>query len=330
MCQLKKSTDFKESIYFNTDDAIQNGIRKERIDLIQSERPIDINYALQESAKNGYLDLVEYLINKGANINDEDEYALQMSASNGHLDIVTLLLNNGATIHSDNDLALRFSAANGHIEIVKLLIDKGANIRASSDYALQWSASNGHLEVVKIIVEEMLNSKNVTIKCNVCSNALQLSALNGHLEIVKYLSSMNADIHANNNKALSNSVIGGHFGIVRYLMENINCDDLHLIQSNVFDNENKILLDAFNKEHLEIAHYLIGFNFNIHRVKYAALANVKRKDIFDYLLSYFNNDELKKAFKNEKIFNNVTQFLSNNNETELVNKMKLIKIDYFN
>ena len=84
-------------------------------------------------------DTFKYLIEKGANKND----ALNLSARYGYLEIVKYLVDNGADIHSVNDFALRSSADNGHPEVVKYLIEKGADIHADNDYALRWSTFSG-------------------------------------------------------------------------------------------------------------------------------------------------------------------------------------------
>mgnify|MGYP001202680553 CR=1 FL=1 len=50
--------------------------------------------------------------------------------------------------------------------------------------------------------------------------ALSCSANNGHLEVVKYLIEQGADVHAYNDAALRSSAYNGHFEVVKYLIEN--------------------------------------------------------------------------------------------------------------
>lgn len=45
----------------------------------------------------------------------------------GHKDVVELLLNHGADVHACNDQALRWAAENGHTQTVSLLLEHGAD-----------------------------------------------------------------------------------------------------------------------------------------------------------------------------------------------------------
>ena len=71
-----------------------------------------------------------------------------------HLDVVKYLVEKGADIHAANDYALRYASFNGHLDVVKYLVEKGANIHAVDDYALRYAADNGRLDVVKYLVEK--------------------------------------------------------------------------------------------------------------------------------------------------------------------------------
>jgi len=53
---------------------------------------VDINLAFRSSAEYGYLKVVQYLLENGADLRSEDDYALRLSAENGHLEIVEFLL----------------------------------------------------------------------------------------------------------------------------------------------------------------------------------------------------------------------------------------------
>ena len=52
---------------------------------------VDIHDALRWAAARGHLDIVKYLVSKGANMHDCHKTTLRGAASNGHLDIVKYL-----------------------------------------------------------------------------------------------------------------------------------------------------------------------------------------------------------------------------------------------
>ena len=43
------------------------------------------------------------------------------AAKNGHLDVVRYLVERGADVHADDDEAMRWASRNGHLEVVKYL-----------------------------------------------------------------------------------------------------------------------------------------------------------------------------------------------------------------
>ena len=102
--------------------------------------------AVNRAAESGNLDILKYLVKKGANIGTSVNYAV----SYGHLDIVKYLVDEkGAKI---NDKTVYYAAKSGHLDIVKYLVDeKGAKI---SDDDVYNAAYNGHLDVIKYLVEE--------------------------------------------------------------------------------------------------------------------------------------------------------------------------------
>jgi len=64
------------------------------------------------SAQNGHLDIVEFLVNHGADINEKNnknESSLHLSAQNGHLNLVEFLINHGADINQKNNNFLLLS-----------------------------------------------------------------------------------------------------------------------------------------------------------------------------------------------------------------------------
>ena len=172
---------------------------------------VGIDKLLIEVAKNGHLDVVKYLVGKGANIRIRNESALQLATRYGHLNVVKYLIDQGANIHSGDDYALRDAAYYGHLDVVKYLVEKGADIHVEDDYAFRIAAKNGHLDMVKYMIERGANIHAGE------EGALRLAAYYGHLDMVKYLIEQGANIHAKNDYALRRAVENGHSEVVKYL-----------------------------------------------------------------------------------------------------------------
>ena len=83
-----------------------------------------------ETAANGDLEMLEYLITNGINISDEIlGESLCLAADHGHYKIVDYLINIlGVDVNISNTRALCNAVINNHLEIVKLLVKYGANI----------------------------------------------------------------------------------------------------------------------------------------------------------------------------------------------------------
>lgn len=67
------------------------------------------------------LDTWERLISEGVNIHTEYDYALRRYAKCGYLDVVKFLVDHGADKHAANNLALMFAKEENHKEIVDYL-----------------------------------------------------------------------------------------------------------------------------------------------------------------------------------------------------------------
>jgi hypothetical protein len=94
------------------------------------------NTLLVESAKNGYLEIVKYLVDEGADVNynyNEDFYEIDPDDDYDY---------------DSTDTALRESIKYGHLEIVEFLIEKGAYVY---DGEFRLSIIHGHLDIVKFL-----------------------------------------------------------------------------------------------------------------------------------------------------------------------------------
>jgi len=125
------------------------------------QRPIEyahIDHALHRAVANLHLDIVELLLDAGADVHSEEEYALRMAASPSECRpnseaMVRLLIRRGADIHSHDEFALRWASGKGHLGIVKILVEHNADVQAHENHALFWASGNGHVEVVRYLLE---------------------------------------------------------------------------------------------------------------------------------------------------------------------------------
>ena len=141
------------------------------------------------AARNGYLDIVKYLIEHGITTCSKND-ALQDSSANGHLDIVKYLVEQGSDIHALDDYPLRWASHNGHFDIVLYLIEQGADIHTRNDCALRWASEYGYFDIVKCLVEHGADIHAVN------DYPLRIASEEGYLDIVKYLIEHGANIHA--------------------------------------------------------------------------------------------------------------------------------------
>ena len=108
-----------------------------------------MTYEILSASLNGQLNIVQDFINSGIDCDLIDEHGntpLSYSAISGHLEIVQYLVEKGANINLQNTdgitaFMLAFAAESEHFEIVRYLVEKGANY--NHGYKLEKSISNG-------------------------------------------------------------------------------------------------------------------------------------------------------------------------------------------
>ncbi len=132
------------------------------------EHGADVNAgknALATACENGHLDIARYLIDAGAGIEaglgEHDMTPLVAAAINDHRDVVDLLLERGADLHAKGDFALEWAAQLGKTEMVDYLLSLGADINAGGPLGipvLQQVTDDGKLKIVKFLVERGADS----------------------------------------------------------------------------------------------------------------------------------------------------------------------------
>lgn len=86
-------------------------------------------------------------------------FALIVASGRGHCEVLQMLLDNGADVNKrDPDMltALHWAAHYGHDSVARLLIQHGSRLDLQDDFectALHYAASAGHLSIVQVLVE---------------------------------------------------------------------------------------------------------------------------------------------------------------------------------
>lgn len=206
---------------------------------------------LHEAAENGHQEVVQFLIQKDANINAKSSTGatpLIFAAMNGHSETVDVLIEAGAKVneeadHVEGNSALQAAAMKGHTDIVRNLLANGANPTFSTDYgktALYQAARNGHLETVKIL----LNANNELSSLE--GFELGIAAENGHEEIVRTL----LDIGANPDSAIFQAAQGGNLDVLKTILE-------RGVNPTPTDGEFNSLMTAIDHGHQDVVKLLL-------------------------------------------------------------------------
>lgn len=232
ICKLlvERGTDIKSRgtrIQYTVEEAARRGfIGIVNIFLAQGIEPTS---KILASAAQGNLDgLVEQLIGQGISAKN----TLRLAAEGGSLDIVQQLLDAGADVNSHDDhdrAALAAAAASGHDSVVRLLLSHEADINAQGAYwgtSLHAAARNGHSSIVRLLLEHTPPA-DVNARGGLHTNAsnygtvLQNAVRSGKLTLVELLLDAGADINAHgewSGFALETAASGAYHSIVRLLL----------------------------------------------------------------------------------------------------------------
>ncbi|XP_068249234.1 putative ankyrin repeat protein RF_0381 [Palaemon carinicauda] len=208
-------------------------------------RGAEVNYGseipLWEAARGGYIEIVKYLLDNGANpdggeykggiVSVASEYnrldildlliasgasvqngsdVLLGAAENGHLEAIRKLIQAGADVNYNDAFALLNAAEQGHLEIVKALIDAGADVNAGEGWVVTAAARGGQTEVMKTLIAAGATKENL-------DDSMRFAAQDGHLETVKLLLDNGAD--AKRAGVLRAAATGGNLEIVKLFLD---------------------------------------------------------------------------------------------------------------
>lgn len=127
----------------------------------------DLSRDLVKAAKKCDLDLIRFLVDNGANVNvrnDDGCTPLHFACESGEIDIVEYLVFKGADLEVETfeETPLFKAVSQGHSKVVKYLIDNGANIDVRDAYSgctLLQKAQMSYNEVIIEMIEDKLKEK---------------------------------------------------------------------------------------------------------------------------------------------------------------------------
>src|SRR5712671_197798 len=161
--------------------------------LAERPRPL-LTTALHHAVSCGFSGLVNYLIVvHGEDIEAKSHVTtlLGVASNKGQLDIVDVLLNHGAEINSGDDTgwsSLFWASIGGHANVVQFLLERGAEVNARTSYLkltpLSVASEQGYLEVVRIL---LAHGADVQVRGSGGRTALQVARSNGYEGVAQLL-----------------------------------------------------------------------------------------------------------------------------------------------
>lgn len=276
---------------------------------------------LMMAAENGMTKLVQYLIEKGANVhhvNEKGVSALHLAGLMGHYELVKFLLERGArpSIKCKTGTTPFIYACEGNNDkIIKILLEYGADPTTVDKLhmrtGLHMLCIEGNVAGIKLL----LQNPNVDVNARRIDHAhpIHFAAEYGHLQIVELLIKAKALVNVKTIEKvtpLHYAAFRGHFDIVKLLVENgaqINCMSENAQYLNYLSVSP--LQCAALKDHLNIVKYLVfkGADISVQISSYASelAALYGHTNIVSYFLqkgARFTKSLLSAAVKNISIF----------------------------
>jgi ankyrin repeat protein len=175
---------------------------------------------LHLASRGAHLEVIRYLVDKGADVNalDNNHAApLHSLANRDHSEGIEFLLSKGADIDIidyERHTALHYTAMNNQLEAAALLVQKGAGLEIKDDYGrtplLVCARERGGPEMTRLLLE---GGADVNARDKALSTPLELAAWRGKAEVVDILLDAGAEIPTKGSKAMYHLIFAASKGL---------------------------------------------------------------------------------------------------------------------
>ncbi|KAL9619952.1 MAG: hypothetical protein Q9160_005509 [Pyrenula sp. 1 TL-2023] len=192
--KIHDETDRGRSLVHALKKPHQKIAKKLLADIADNDITVDrahLEEALRKASEFGFDEIVELLLNIGANVNPRltSRTPLQRACVRGHEKVVKLLLAAGADIYERYSFfgALALASGQGSENLIEVLLAKGGSriVSNEGDWAAQRASRKGHERVVELLIQAGIPSQKLNA-------ALESASSEGHVKIVKSLLSAGA------------------------------------------------------------------------------------------------------------------------------------------
>ncbi|XP_066594349.1 ankyrin repeat and KH domain-containing protein 1 isoform X2 [Prorops nasuta] len=221
---------------------------------------------LMEAAREGHEEMVALLLSQaGANINaqteETQETALTLACCGGFLEVADFLIKAGADIELGASTPLMEAAQEGHLELVRYLLASEADVHAQTqtgDTALTYACENGHTDVADLLLQFGADLEH---ESEGGRTPLMKACRAGHVCTVQFLISKRADVNRqttnNDHTPLSLACAGGHLAVVELLLAQ-SADPFHKLKDN-----STMLIEAAKGGHTSVVQLLLDYPHSI-------------------------------------------------------------------
>lgn len=219
------------------------------------EAGAEIKGSLHVAAYQGDIDTVQYLLKKGASVQDTNtlgDTPLIVALRMGHMALVKILLEIDANINIKNkqeETALTVASSNNYLDIMKQLLSKGAdiNVKTEGDSLLHRAVEINNIPLIQFLVDNKINTElldndgkpalikivnqrdvsgldillgsdlDVNIQDKEGNTALLYAVVNKNVQVVKALVERGATISIANSSGESPDVIAKHYDLKKII-----------------------------------------------------------------------------------------------------------------